>query len=193
MLAACHLVQVAFRISPARLDDRPYVFARQNCRDTFCELVFNVFLKSFFHGGRRRQPPFMSQPARFIGRPAAVEYGGLAFADPAQLINPVQGGIACSREIISHKNLQRVLASNPRGKPPTRTHNQGWNSRSLSRSLGYAPEKQSPCETVTYCANDDESPSCFCCSSCQLVKRRTRKKFFFDLSSQVAQALRFII
>ena len=35
MLAAGHLEQVSFRISPAGLDNRRYVFARQKCRDAF--------------------------------------------------------------------------------------------------------------------------------------------------------------
>src|SRR5262245_1647892 len=125
----------------------------------------------------------MYQPAIFIRWPATIENDDSAFADFPQLVDPLQSSITGSRKIIAHQNFQRVLTSNPREKSPARSDHQYWNWRSLSSTLSYAPEKQSPGEAMPDRSEDDQSRFEFCCRCHQLVKRRTRKKLFLDPGS----------
>jgi hypothetical protein len=44
MLAARHLEQVCFRISPAGLDDGGYLLLRQKCRNAFLQIALKILL-----------------------------------------------------------------------------------------------------------------------------------------------------
>ena len=82
-----------------------------------------------------------------------------------------------------------MLTANPGRESPARTHNQCWNRRNLSRPFRHAAHEQSPRETVSYCANDDQPASRFGCGSYQFIKRRTGKYFFNYVCSQFAQSV----
>jgi hypothetical protein len=156
MLAARHLEQVSFRSSPAGLYDGGYFLVWEKCRDTFREIALKFFL-NFFYVSRQRQRPFISWPARFIRGPAAIQNGGLEFADLPQLIHPTQSSIAGRGKIVSDEDFQLMFAANPGSEPPARTYNQRRNRRRLNRTLGYAPDEQSSGEAMSNRSDDNES------------------------------------
>ncbi len=73
MLAARHFKQVSFRTSPARLNDGGYFLLPQKRCDAFLKIALKILL-NFPRIRRQRQLSFVSEPARFIRRPVAVEY-----------------------------------------------------------------------------------------------------------------------
>ena len=65
---------------PSRVHDGGYFLLRQKCRDAFLQIALKVLL-NLLRISRQRQWSFISQPARFIRGPVAVEYGDLGLTD----------------------------------------------------------------------------------------------------------------
>ena len=73
--SAGHFEQVAFRSSPARLNDGGYFLFRQKSCDPFFQVAFKIVL-NLLRISRQWQRSFISQSACFIRGPVGVENSG---------------------------------------------------------------------------------------------------------------------
>ena len=68
MLAARHLEQISFRISPAGLNDGGYFLLRQKCRDAFLQIALKILLNFLRLAARGSGPSYPSRRASSGGQ-----------------------------------------------------------------------------------------------------------------------------